>query len=108
MTRPRLKCLRPTLAPAPVNGWKPDEVRGSRHQRGYGWEWEKTVKRIKARAEGLCEHHLKQDIVHLGTECDHIIPKARGGTDDDSNLQWICGEYHREKTARESRGGGSE
>ncbi|MDM7498745.1 HNH endonuclease, partial [Escherichia coli] len=32
---------------------------------------------------------------------DHIIPKAHGGTDDDSNLESLCLECHRAKTARE-------
>lgn len=97
-----MKCLKPPLATTTSSGWKPDTVRGNRHQRGYGKDWDKIRQRIKARAENLCEHHLKFGIVHLGSECDHIIPKAAGGTDDDSNLQWICTEYHREKTAHES------
>jgi len=35
------------------------------------------------------------------TEVDHIIPKAKGGTDDMSNLQAINKECHKKKTARE-------
>ncbi len=32
---------------------------------------------------------------------DHIIPKAHGGTDADSNLQSLCWPCHKAKTARE-------
>ena len=34
-------------------------------------------------------------------EVDHIITKAKGGTDDPDNLQSLCVQCHREKTARE-------
>lgn len=37
-----------------------------------------------------------------GGEVDHIVPLAKGGTDDPSNLQWLCREpCHADKTARE-------
>ncbi|ELV2160624.1 HNH endonuclease [Escherichia coli] len=32
---------------------------------------------------------------------DHIIPKAHGGSDADSNLQSLCWPCHKAKTARE-------
>jgi 5-methylcytosine-specific restriction protein A len=35
--------------------------------------------------------------------CDHIVPKAAGGTDDPSNLQCICQDCDRKKTGREAR-----
>lgn len=34
-------------------------------------------------------------------QVDHRIPLAAGGTDDASNLQWLCVECHRQKTERE-------
>lgn len=121
-----MKCIKPalpTLKPATVQtlttgGWKPDRLRGSRHERGYDYAWEKRRLRIKARAKGLCEPHLAQGLVHSGSECDHVVSKAearaRGWTKEqieaESNLQWVCTTYHREKTAREDskhRGGGS-
>jgi 5-methylcytosine-specific restriction protein A len=36
------------------------------------------------------------------TQVDHIKPKAKGGTDDDDNLQSICHDCHTEKTRIES------
>ncbi len=100
----RLKCLRPRLAPAPVNGWKPDSIRGSRHARGYGREWEKLRERIIERDERLCQECLRNGRTTMGTEVDHVLPKSQGGTDDPSNLELKCGPCHRAKTARESQG----
>lgn len=105
MTRPRLTCLKPPLAPAPVNGWKPDAIRGSRHQRGYGSEWERARKRIIERDLGLCQECLRQGRTSVGEQVDHITPKAQGGGDNEANLQLLCGACHRTKTARESQGG---
>lgn len=34
-------------------------------------------------------------------QCDHIIPIAQGGTDDEDNLQTLCIECHAGKTAGE-------
>lgn len=112
----RLKCLRPILAPATTpGGWQPDAHRGNRHQRGYGWTWEKTRKRILDRDTSLCQPCLKRGIVAVGTQVDHVTSKAEARSlgwttkqiEDDSNLQSICDPCHREKTSREStRGGG--
>lgn len=103
MKRSRLTCIRPSLAPSPVNGWKPDAIRGSRQERGYGAEWDRLRLQILERDERLCQPCLKADRVSVGTQVDHITPKSRGGTDDPANLQAICIECHKAKTARESR-----
>ena len=107
MPKPRLQCLRPRLDPAPAQGWAPDAQRGNTTQRGYGWAWVKQRDRILKRDCGLCQPCLRLTpaLVHLGNEVDHIIGKASGGTDDDSNLQAINAECHRIKTARESQTG---
>lgn len=102
----RLRCLRPPLAPAPATtGWKPDAIRGSRHQRGYGAAWDRIRQRILKRDEGLCQPCLAEGRTSPGVQVDHILPRARGGDDSDTNLQAICEACHRAKTARESRGG---
>lgn len=33
-------------------------------------------------------------------ELDHMQPVSRGGTDDPSNLQWLCRGHNRSKGAR--------
>ena len=105
MTRPRLTCLKPRLAPSKPRGWAPDAQRGNRQQRGYGREWEKLREQILERDECLCQPCLASGRVSVGTQVDHVVPKAQGGSDHHSNLQAICAACHRAKTAAESTGG---
>jgi 5-methylcytosine-specific restriction protein A len=88
-----------------ATNWRPDRERGSRHARGYGAAWERLRKAILARDDGLCQPCKRQGRVTVARHVDHITPKARGGTDDPKNLEAICVECHRTKTAREGRGG---
>lgn len=105
-----MKCLRPPLA-TQASGWKPDTHRGNRHERGYGYGWEKTRERIKRRANALCEPHLAEGLVHEGQQCDHRVARAAAAalgwrkpmTESDDNLWWVCEAYHLEKTARETK-----
>jgi 5-methylcytosine-specific restriction endonuclease McrA len=39
--------------------------------------------------------------VTLGTDVDHIKPLAKGGADDESNLQTLCSECHQKKSIRD-------
>ena len=41
----------------------------------------------------------------MATIADHVIPLTQGGRDDESNLQGICVDCHRSKTAEESKRG---
>jgi 5-methylcytosine-specific restriction protein A len=81
--------------------------RTSAAERGYGSEWRKTRERILVRDRRLCQPCLREGRTTLATEVDHKIPKAEGGTDDDSNLQAICDQKpwrcHSKKTAVESK-----
>lgn len=104
MTRQRLTCLKPPLAPDTSSGWKPDAIRGSRHQRGYGAAWDRTRRRIFERDEGLCQECRRHGRVTPGTECDHLVPKSQGGDDSDANLEMKCQPCHAAKTAKETRG----
>lgn len=79
-----------------------DELRGSRHERGYGSEWEKIRKRILRRDKGLCQPCFRQGKYRPAKQVDHKVPKVEGGTDDDSNLQAICVPCHQAKTAEEA------
>lgn len=80
---------------------------GSRHARGYGYQWTKIRARILARDLYLCQRCLAHDRPTPATDVDHKIPKAKGGTDDDSNLQALCGQCHRDKTADDARQSGA-
>ncbi|MDO9235989.1 MAG: HNH endonuclease [Aquabacterium sp.] len=82
-----------------------DKQRGTRHERGYGSAWDKLRALILARDAGLCQPCSKKDRVSLASAVDHRIPKAEGGTDEESNLQSICRACHLEKTAAEAKRG---
>jgi 5-methylcytosine-specific restriction protein A len=79
-----------------------DAARGSSHERGYGWQWQQLRKRILTRDKGLCQVCLAEGKFRPARDVDHIVHKADGGTDDDTNLQAICAKHHAEKTAREA------
>lgn len=80
-----------------------------------GRPWQRKRERIFERDGYVCQIHLERGEVKVVTltgplagVCDHRVPLAEGGTDDDSNLQTICRDCDREKTQVESlrgRGG---
>ena len=80
-----------------------DPHRGTRQARGYGADWERIRKVILARDKGLCQPCLSMRKYRPAKHVDHIVPKARGGTDDEGNLQAICVECHQQKTLREAK-----
>jgi 5-methylcytosine-specific restriction protein A len=45
-----------------------------------------------------CAECARNQWVRTASEVDHIVPRAKGGTDDMSNLQAINSECHRIKT----------
>jgi 5-methylcytosine-specific restriction enzyme A len=57
--------------------------RGDRHERGYGSEWTKLSREIIRRDEGIC---YLCGLPGADT-ADHVVAKARGGSDDPSNLR---------------------
>jgi 5-methylcytosine-specific restriction enzyme A len=74
----------------------------SRHERGYGADWVKARALILERDCYLCQPCQREGRVTPATAVDHIIPKAKGGTGDDYNLQSICDACHDAKTASEA------
>jgi 5-methylcytosine-specific restriction protein A len=75
---------------------------GSRHTRGYDSRWVKLRLIILARDAHLCQPCLRLGRPTPATAVDHIINKAKGGTDDPDNLQSICGPCHDEKSLAEA------
>lgn len=53
----------------------------------------KTIRRlVQNRAKGYCEYcFCHKDFTTTPFCIEHILPKALGGTDDDSNLAYACG-----------------
>jgi 5-methylcytosine-specific restriction protein A len=86
--------------PAPRASWKHGHK--SRHARGYGTAWDHIRKEVMKRDMRLCQPCLKENRVTPAHAVDHIVAKARGGTDDLANLQAICRACHLDKTLTDS------
>lgn len=85
------------------NGWwRKKENSG---KRGYGHRWRQIREQIYQRDKGLCQECLRNGRYTTGTDVDHVIPKSQGGTDSPSNLQLLCRDCHKQKTAREALNG---
>lgn len=112
MSKIRLKSLPPRLAVLPprfdstkkATSWT-TEGRASRHERGYGKEWDRLRKQILRRDGGLCLTCLREGATTAAYAVDHVIPKAEGGTDDETNLASICRPHHQAKSAAEAKRG---
>ena len=82
------------------SNWSTD----SRHKRGYGSAWDRLRLVVLKRDNGLCQcNECQGGNIRLSpaNEVHHIIPKAKGGTNDLKNLQAVNNECHRRLTARE-------
>ncbi len=90
----------------PHGKWK--DRKGTRQERGYGAEYMRNRNVVmqvnnQGRPMALCRMCLeRENRPTQATECDHIIPKSAGGSDDVENLQPICRACHKRKTAREA------
>lgn len=62
-----------------------------------------VVKRLARERPRMCAECYRHGFVRFGDELDHIAPLWKGGSNDPANLQWLCYEHHREKSAMESR-----
>lgn len=77
-----------------------------------GRPWQRKRARVFERDNYLCQRCLDKGVLTAvelsgsnGGICDHIIPKAEGGTDDEENLQTLCKPCDREKTSEEASRG---
>lgn len=83
----------------------------SRHERGYGWQWERLREQILRRDCYLCQcvHCKAEGRTAIATQVDHIISKDKAKRqgwsaaqiDAPSNLQAINAECHKRKTMEE-------
>lgn len=55
----------------------------------------------RLKAEPLCRHCKSAGIVRIAKEVDHIVPLDKGGTDTDDNVQSLCLDCHKAKSATE-------
>jgi 5-methylcytosine-specific restriction protein A len=87
-----------------AKGWQHPVMSLTTTQRGYGWPWQQQRERILKRDEYLCQPCFKAGRLTLARDVDHIVSKANGGDDEDTNLQSICLPCHKAKTAAEKGG----
>jgi len=59
--------------------------------------WMVTRQRIFTRDDSTCQYCGARGVA---LECDHVIPVAEGGSNDDSNLVTACRDCNRAKGAR--------
>jgi 5-methylcytosine-specific restriction endonuclease McrA len=64
---------------------------------GSGWAWQRIKARV-LRRDPLCRICGARPSVQV----DHILNRARGGTDHEDNLRGVCVACHRRKTTAES------
>lgn len=77
-----------------------DQWRGSSAARGYGARW-RALRLRYLREHPLCAHCAERGLTVSATDVDHVVSRARGGSDRDGNLQALCHSCHSAKTARE-------
>ena len=82
-----------------------DRDRGTAASRGYGAEW-RARRDAHLRREPLCRECSKTGRVTPATDVDHIVARAKGGGEEDENLQSLCATHHSIKTNREDGGFG--
>jgi len=96
--------LCPKFKPCPVHGARPwEHGRPNSADRGYGHRWRKLRDFILARDQHCCVPCRAEGRITPATHVDHIVPKAQGGTDDETNLRSICKRHHDSKSGREGR-----
>lgn len=101
MPRAKKRCPQPACplySPCP----KHKVWRRSSGQRELPGNWKTLKKQARNFSTKLCVFCNRRDPTG---QVDHIIPRAEGGTDDPSNLGWICTACHATKTEREKQRG---
>jgi 5-methylcytosine-specific restriction protein A len=77
-----------------------DSTRPSAARRGYDATWRK-IRLDHLRRHPVCVECERLGLAVPGTDVDHVVPLARGGTHTGANLQSLCHIHHSRKTARE-------
>lgn len=72
----------------------------ARHKHEHTRRWQK-LRLLYLRANPLCVDCTKQNKIVPATEVHHVVPIAKGGTDEECNLQALCKPCHSRKTAEE-------
>ena len=65
-----------------------------------------SIRKIQLTREPLCRRCKKLGKTTRAREVDHIVPRHAGGSDEYDNLQSLCKQCHKLKSANEMRVGG--
>lgn len=103
----KLKRLNTTLPTLSQNRIKTLEAKAGTTERIRGREWMSTRHRILSRDGFACQCC---GIVRMDNEIDHRVPLEQGGSNDDDNLQTLCGgpdgcHTRKSKAEAKERGG---
>lgn len=101
--KPRIQTLKPRLQTLSTSRVRVLQGKAGATPRIRGDAWMATRRRILLRDGYTCRCC---GIVRLDNEVDHIIPLEQGGSNDDDNLQVLCGGpsgCHTLKTASEAK-----
>ncbi len=99
----KLQTLKPKLKTLNTNKLRVLEAKAGATPRIRGDTWMATRRRILLRDKFACQ---SCGIVRMDNEVDHRIPLEQGGSNDDGNLQTLCGGpdgCHTKKTADEAK-----
>ncbi|KOR22809.1 HNH endonuclease [Burkholderia cenocepacia] len=77
------------------------ETKASATPRIRGRRWVETRKRIAVEQQFVCRG-CGCTWLPWRDEVDHEVPLEQGGSNDDSNLQLLCDDCHKAKTAAEA------
>ncbi len=67
-------------------------------------EWREIRQKVFIRDKGLCQECKREGIIRASGKyavVDHIIPRNRGGSDTEENLELMCKKHHDIKSAKE-------
>lgn len=94
--RPRLTTLKSNLKTLPdrLKTTGSLEPKASTYGQGRGGRpWRRLRARIILRDQYTCQLCFRVCMDH-DLDCDHVVPKADGGTDDPANLRTLCRPCH--------------
>ncbi len=67
-----------------------------------GWEWARIQRECLRLADGRCAGGW-YGCLGVAVVADHITPRYKGGTDDQSNLRALCDPCHDRVTAEQAQ-----
>lgn len=97
-----LTTLKPRLATLKTSSIQVLDIKAGATERVRGRKWMNTRSRV-ALAHGYRCAGCGLTWIPGRDQIDHKVPLEQGGSNEDSNLQPLCDECHKAKTAEEQR-----